>query len=308
MVMLDQATELRKLVLRSVRETVPEGSPPPPLLVLCGGHSGVGVTTMAIQLSVALSSQGCRVVLVDADLHRPAVAAACGLSDDAGIADVLAARRDIHEVLQPGTSGVQVVAGGGTLGGAAPWGEVAQQRLFRQLQKLGRHADLITLDAGSGGHEVMRRFWQVADHVLLVTTPEPLAVMEAYATLKRLAGLHPLAMLRLLVNRTADLQAAEDVHRRVCEASERFLELSVGLLGAVPDVAELAAGADATRGAALLDAEHPASVVLDRIAARLVASPLRPVAVTRAAETARIEPRNSAGLIQPRRGFPPIDV
>lgn len=306
--MLDQATELRKLVLRSVRETVPDGSPPPPLLVVCGGQGGVGVTTLAIHLSVALSGQGCRVVLVDADLHRPAVAAACGLNAEAGIGDVLAARRDIHEVLQPGPGGVQVVAGGGLAGGAAAWGEVAQQRLLRQLKRLGRHADLIAVDAGSGGHDVMRRFWQVADHVLMVTTPDPLAVMETYAMLKRLAGARPQAMLRLLVNRTAELQAAEDAHRRVCEASERFLELGVGLLGAVPDVAEFTPHGGAARPAVLLDSAHPASLALDSLAARLVAIAVRPVAVTRAAETARIEPRNSAGLIQPRRGFPPIDI
>ena len=151
--MLDQATELRKLVLRSVREPPADGSPSPPLLVVCGGCSGVGVTTLSIHLAVALSGQGCRVVLVDADLHRPRVASACGLSGEAGIAEVLAARRDIHEVLQPGPGGVQVIAGRASAGHPADWGEVAQQRLLRQLKKLGRHADVIALDAGSGGHE-----------------------------------------------------------------------------------------------------------------------------------------------------------
>jgi flagellar biosynthesis protein FlhG len=306
--MLDQATELRKLVLRSVRETVPDGSPTPPILVVCGGHGGVGVTTLAIHLSVALSGQGCRVVLVDADLHRPAVAAACGLSGDAGIADVLTARRDIHEVLQPGPGGVQVVAGRGSLGNAADWGEVAQQRLLRQLKKLGRHADLIALDAGSGGHEVMRRFWQVADQVVLVTTPDPLAVREAYATMKRLAGTDPVAVLRLLVNRVSDQNAAEEVHRRMCEASERFLELTVGLLGCVPSVAEFEAAGHAARACIMQDSQHPASLALDAMAARLVAGALRPVSVNRPRGTALAEARNSAGLTQPQAGFPPIDI
>jgi len=306
--MLDQATELRKLVLRSVRETVPEGSPPPPLLVVCGGHGGVGVTTLAIRLSVALSGQGCRVVLVDAALHRPAVADACGLSGEAGIADVLAARRDIHEVLQPGPSGIQVIAGHGRAGNPADWGEVAQQRLLRQLKKLGRHADLIALDAGSGGHDVLRRFWRAADQVVLVTTPDSTAVREAYAAIKRLAGTNPAAVLRLLVNRVADRAAAEEVHRRICAASERFLELSLGLLGSVPSVAEFETRGRLTTARALHDSQHPAGAALDALAAQLAAAALQPVSVPRFGGRAQTEARNSADLIQHQAGFPPIDI
>jgi flagellar biosynthesis protein FlhG len=306
--MLDQATELRKLVLRSVREPLADGSPAPLLLVVCGGHSGVGVTTLSVHLAIALSGQGCRVVLVDADLHQPGVAPACGLSGDAGIAEVLAARRDIHEVLQPGPGGVQVVAGYASAGHPADWGEVAQQRLLRQLKKLGRHADLIALDAGSGGHEVLRRFWRAADEVVLVTTPDTQAVMEAYAAIKRLAGANPAAVLRLLVNRAADPSVGKDVHQRICEASERFLELALGLLGSVPhDPAFDRTGHPGTVRA-MRDGDTPASLALDAVAAQLIASRQRPVSVARPRGPAAAEVRNSADLAQPQPRFSPIDV
>ena len=68
--MIDQATELRKLVLRAMREQPIITGPPPRLIVLTGGKSGVGVTTIAVNLSVALAEQGSRVVIVDADMHR----------------------------------------------------------------------------------------------------------------------------------------------------------------------------------------------------------------------------------------------
>jgi flagellar biosynthesis protein FlhG len=306
--MLDQATELRKLVLRSVREPPADGSPSPPLLVVCGGCSGVGVTTLSVHLAVALSGQGCRVVLVDADLHRPGVASACGLTGEAGIAEVLAARRDIHEVLQPGPGGVQVVAGRASAGHPADWGEVAQQRLLRQLKKLGRHADVIALDAGSGGHEVLRRFWRAADEVVLVTTPDPQAVMDAYAAIKRLAGADATAVLRLLVNRATDSSMANDVHQRICQASEQFLELALGLLGSIPnDPAFEMAGPPGTVWARR-DGDNPASVALDAIAAQLIASKQRPVSVARPRGQVTAEVRNSAGLAQPQPRFSPIDI
>lgn len=305
---MDQATELRKLVLRSVREPTADGSPSPPLLVVCGGHTGVGVTTLSVHLALALSGQGCRVVLVDADLHQPGVASACGLTGETGIAEVLAARRDIHEVMQPGPGGLRVVAGHASAGNPADWGEVAQQRLLRQLKKLGRHADLIALDAGSGGHEVLRRFWRAADEVVLVTTPDRQAVMEAYAAIKRMAGTNPAAVLRLLVNRAADPNVAKEVHQRICEASERFLELALGLLGSVPNdpAFETAGQPDAIR--VLRDGDNPASLALDAVAAQLIANRQCPVSVVRPCGPMTTEARNSAGLAQPRPRFSPIDI
>ena len=284
-----------------------DGSPPPPLLVVCGGRSGVGVTTLSIRLAVALSGQGCRVVLVDADLRRPAVAAACGLTGDTGIADVLAARRDIHEVLQVGPGGVQVLAGR-SAGPAADGGEVALQRLLRQLMKLGRHADLIVLDAGSGDHEAMRRFWRAAQEVVLVTTPDPPAVLQACATVKRLAGTTPEFVLRLLVNRASDRRVAENLHHRISEASERFQERNVGLLGCVPTDAKLEAE---KRGSAAWAAQHSVnsvSLALDAVAAQLIESHLRAVSVARPRGPLTFDGRNSANLAKPQPGFSPIDV
>jgi len=275
---------------------------------MCGGHGGVGVTTLTVHLAVALAAQGCRVVLVDADLYRPAVAALCGLTGEAGIADVLAARRDIHEVLQPGPGGVQVLAGTTAASPAADWGEVAQQRLLRQLKKLGRHADLIALDAGSTGHEVLRRFWLAADDVVLVTTPDSQAVLEAYATLKRLADAPSSAGLRLLVNRTSQSGDAQGVHQRICEASERFLELGLGLLGGVPDDPAFAAACVSGVVSGLRNGESPAGLVLDAVATQWLANRQRAVTVARPRAAAANAPRNSAGLAQPQACFSPIDL
>lgn len=306
--MLDQATELRKLVLRSLREPLADGSPSPPLLVMCGGQGGVGVTTLAIHLAVALSGQGCRVVLVDADLYRPAVASLCGLSGETGIADVLAARRDIHEVLQPGPGGVQVVAGATAPSQPADWGEVAQQRLLRQLKRLGRHADLIALDAGSAGHEVLRRFWRAADEVVLVTTADTQAVLEAYGMLKRLTETPSQAVLRLVVNRTLQSGTARDVHQRICAASERFLDRTLGLLGGVPDEPAWAAVHAPGLAWAMRDSECPAGLALDAVAAQLIAARHCAVTVARACGGLVNEALNSAGLTQPQPRFSPIDI
>jgi flagellar biosynthesis protein FlhG len=109
-----------------------------------------------------------------------------------------------------------------------------QERLLRQLRTLGRHADVVLLETGNSSSEVVRRFWLAADEILVVTTPQPVAVMDCYATLKRLAASGRELPIRLIVNKSADRNTAEDVHRRINTSCQRFLGMELGLLGHVP--------------------------------------------------------------------------
>ncbi len=305
--MLDQATELRKLVLRSAREISSDGSPPPQRLVICGAAPGVGVTTLAVNLAVAFSGQGCRVVLVDADLQRADVAALCGLGPSAGITDVLAARRDIHEVLQPGPGGVQVIAGRDGAGHPADWGEVAQQRLVRQLSRLGRHADLIVLDAGSGTHDVMRRLWREANQVVLVATAEALSRLESCAALQRWVCRD--ARFRCGCWSTGSLTSAS---RSKCNAASWTLSddlrgWNLDLLGLIPNDPALESAKSPAAAPTWLQ-EGPLMRALDAAAARLLAEQRRPVSVSRSQTRGPADCLNSADLAQPQPVFSPIDI
>nr|MCU0982925.1 hypothetical protein [Pirellulaceae bacterium] len=132
--------------------------------------------------------------------------------------------------------------------------------------------------------------------------------MEAYAAIKRLAGANPTAVLRLLVNRAADSSVAKDVHQRICEASERFLELALGLLGSIPNDPTFETAGLPGNVWAMRDGDNPASVALDVIAAQLMANKQRPVPVVRPRGQVTADVRNSAGLAQPQPRFSPIDI
>ena len=231
--MRDQATELRNLVLRSARQRAAHSGPPPRLVVVSGGRAGVGATTLAINLSVALSELGSRVVLADVDPDSPAVAARCGLAP-ANAREPLSARRDIHEILTLGPAGVQIAPGPWQEGPLPGSRESAPQRLLRQFQSLGRHADLILLDVGCRVSDATRRFWHAADDVVLVTTPDAAALMDSYAAIKSQLTADARAHLHLIVNRVADEQLGRDVFGRLDKSCRRFLDCSLGLLGLVP--------------------------------------------------------------------------
>src|SRR5687768_17415824 len=111
---MDQAATLRKLVASSIA-TAADGTAAR-MLVLMGGGPRIGLTTLAVELATALSADALRIVLIDADLYNAAnpradLAHRCGLSDAAGLGEVLGGSRSIHELLQLGPAGVQVIAG-----------------------------------------------------------------------------------------------------------------------------------------------------------------------------------------------------
>lgn len=240
--MRDQADELRSLVRRVDAGHRGEGarSRRPKLVVVSSGKGGVGTTTVAVNLAAALCLAGRRTALVDVDLNRADVADYCHLEGNLTVADVLAGRRNVAEILQRGPAGMLVGAGAWGSGELASCSPDAQERLLTELAALGQTLDTIVLDAGAGLSRVVRRFWRSADLLLLVTAPEAQAIMDTYAAIKVLVAADFAMPIRSFVNLAPDEPAADAVHERLSEACCRFLGLAVaelGWLGQEPSVA-----------------------------------------------------------------------
>ena len=230
----DQADELRHLVRSQARHSA-SSEAAVQLIAVTGGQRGVGTTTIALNLAVALALQGQRTILVDADLDRGALAPLCRLTERGSIVDVLASRRTIHEVLARGPAGIQVLPGVWAPGEANNCSATAQGRMIARLKALGAYADVIVVDTGSGRNSFVRRFWQAADVPLVVTTPEPVAIMDCYATIKVLLAGEASIALSTVVNKAADAGEAAEVQARIAAACRRFLGVRAAAAGHLPD-------------------------------------------------------------------------
>jgi len=240
--MHDQASELRQLVTQgnTAAPTAPSAASPK-LLVLTGGKGGVGTTTIAVNLAVALARGGQRTVLVDADPRGGDAAVLSGAEERYTLADVLDAQRTVGEVLRPGPVGLQVLPAAWARSDASEAPAAAHQRLIADLKGLGTQADSIVVDAGNGPSRPLRQFWQAADLVLVVSTPEPASVMDAYASIKVLASSDDSTPMFTLVNMAGGRSSAAEVHGRIAQACRRFLGVQVREAGYVccdPLVAE----------------------------------------------------------------------
>jgi flagellar biosynthesis protein FlhG len=238
--MPDQADHLRHLIQGA--RGAPQGGQVPQRIVVAGAKGGVGTTTVAVNLAVALARQGRRAVLVDGDLGKSGVVALCGDAPGATIADVLSGRRSIEESLRPGPAGVHLLAGAWATGQLTDCDPASQERLTAGFNAL-TGADAVVMDAGCGLRRILERFWRAADHALLVMTPDDTAVMDAYATLKTVAARHRHVPVYAVLNRVAHYADAHDAHARLAQACRRFLAIDVPCVANVMTSAEVSAAA-----------------------------------------------------------------
>ncbi|HEX4146408.1 MAG TPA: AAA family ATPase [Pirellulales bacterium] len=264
----DQANELRQLV-RSQPHGRLGSDRAPEIIAVTGAQHGVGTTTVSVNLAMALALAGRRAILVDADLERGTVAQLCGITERSSVIDVLAGRRSIHEVLLRGPVGVLVVPGVGAPGSPADCSATAQQRLIDQLRGLAVHADVVIIDTGSGRNGFVRRFWQAADAPLVVTTPEPVAIMECYATIKVLLAGTATITVRTLINRAPTVERATEVQLRIASACRRFLGAGAMAAGHVPEEPLALPAAEAATPLVLGSPHCEGARAMERLAAAL---------------------------------------
>lgn len=186
---VDQARGLRSLLERRARvlhDTPGDESISCRTIAVTSGKGGVGKSVIAVNLAVALAQRGLKVCLLDGDLGVGNVALLCGLQSYWNLTHVIAGARRIEDVVLSGPAGLHVIPGVSGLQGLTQLPLAVQQQLGAQLEQLERRYDLLIVDTGSGSHALARSLASAADHTLVVTTPEPTAIADGYATLKSL--------------------------------------------------------------------------------------------------------------------------
>jgi flagellar biosynthesis protein FlhG len=275
----DQANRLRELVSQGSTPPSTDHRPGPRLIMVTGGRKGVGTTTVAVNLAIALMRKRRRTVLVDADPHHGHAARLCRVEAAHKPADSLQSRQTVLQLLRPGPGGLQVLPAAGALLNFSQASSAGHQWLVGQLQGLASQADWVVLDAGNGLNPQTDCVGQAADALLVITTPEVAAVMDAYASIKALAADRKSPPVYTLVNVASSRSAARQVHLRLAQACWRFLAVRVEGVGYVAEDPAVAAAGKA--GAPFLltsPRSRPARQI--RRTARRLARPLKQCALT----------------------------
>lgn len=242
--MRDQAERLRQLVLgiqpdaaeeQMPEETKPEEKTPTRIIAITSGKGGVGKTNLSVNLALALIELGARVALMDADLGLANVDVLLGIVPQYTLKDALDGTADISMILCEGPGGINVIPGGSGVQELADLPEDKLDGFINSLQEIEHLFDYILIDTGAGISRSVTSFLYAADEVLLVSTPEPTSLTDAYAMAKTIFSHFPESNLGLIVNRAADAGEAQETYRKLDMAVHSFLGLELRFAGWIAD-------------------------------------------------------------------------
>jgi len=194
---------------------------------IVSGKGGVGKSNVALNLSILLSASGNRVALVDADLSLANLDVLVNVDVRANLSHVIGGTRQLADVIVTLPSGVQLVPGASGLARLAHLSEFQRAQLLRELGSLEADNDIIVVDCGAGIGPDVLHLAASADTVMVVTTPEPTAITDAYAVIKVLTQRGYDGQLSLLVNFAADRDEARATYQRISGVARQFLGAKV---------------------------------------------------------------------------------
>lgn len=232
--MLDQASRLRELAAAYRSQAMGPRQRTAVAVAITSGKGGVGKTNISINMAHALIRAGKQVILLDADLGLANADILLGTVPPYHLGHLMRGERDILELIHTTPSGLRLIAGGSGLEELANLTAPQLKTFVAALGKLAGHADFLLLDTGAGLSATVLEFVLAADQVLVVTTPEPTSLADAYATIKTLAHRRPGIQVKLIVNQAERPEEGAAIAERIVITSRDFLGLHVEHLGTVP--------------------------------------------------------------------------
>lgn len=238
-------------------------------LAITSGKGGVGKSTVAVNLAILLSRMGRKVALLDADMGTANADVLCNVMPVHTLAHVVAGRKQIEEIVIQAPGGFSLIPGASGLAQMAALSIDERERLIQQFSRLEKAYDVLLIDTGAGiGPDVLTMLTS-ADRVLVVTTPDPTAITDAYAVIKTTYRQRPQLDIRLLVNQAKDHEEAHNVYTRVSNVCRKFLSLDVVYAGYLLSDSAVRESVRNRRPLAMDTKQAPAIIALTALAHRL---------------------------------------
>jgi flagellar biosynthesis protein FlhG len=239
------------------------------VIAITSGKGGVGKSNVAVNLAIQLSAAGRDVVLLDADLGLANADVLCNLDLPCNLSHVIARKKELADVLVTAPGGFRLIGGASGLARMADLSDADRQRLVSALAELESQTDVILIDTGAGISPNVLSFTRAADHVLIVTTPEPTAITDAYAVIKVISRDAGHRRLSLLINQARNEMEAGVVYERISKVAKQFLNVPVYDAGYVPSDAAVPQAVRRRTPFVLDSPRSPASLAIAQLAMRL---------------------------------------
>lgn len=276
----DQAGTLRAM-------TTPIAQPPRSpqtatrVFSITSGKGGVGKTAVVANMAVLLARMGKRVLILDADLGLANIDVVFGLAPGHNLNHFFSGEQGLEAILTDGPEGIKILPAGSGVQRFTRLDSEQKLRLLEALDTMNNDFDFVLIDTEAGISENVTYFNTAAQEILVVTTPEPTAITDAYALMKLLSNQYHEKHFNLIVNFIKNEEEALDVYRKLTMVANRYLDISIDYIGSIP------------RDKLMVDAIRKQRVLVQLYPESKTASAFEALARTIVQEPQSIEPKGS---------------
>lgn len=235
---MDQAEQLRLLVTKQAEQKKKDRKVSR-VITVTSGKGGVGKSTLTVNLAIQLSRLGKKVIILDADFGLANIEVMLGIRPEYNLADLMFRGKDLKEIIIQGPEGIGFISGGSGIQELSRLTREQVVYLVQKLYELDELADIILVDTGAGISDSVLEFVSASNEVLLVATPEPTSITDAYALLKTLNRRSGFSkedtVIKMVANRIKTKEEGDALYEKLGLVVDKFLSLKMEFTGAIPD-------------------------------------------------------------------------
>jgi flagellar biosynthesis protein FlhG len=220
----DQASGLRKMrQMKPVR-----------VMAVTSGKGGVGKTNLSVNLGIALSEIGRRVVLLDADMGLANVDILLGMYPEFNLSHVLKGEKTLAQVMLEGPSGLKIIPAASGLQSMSDMSTVEQAAIIHAFSDIDRDTDVLIVDTAAGISASVVNFARACQEVMVVVCDEPTSLTDAYAFIKLLNRDYGLSSFNVIANMVQSPQQGQGLFVKLTKVTDRYLDVALNYMGGVP--------------------------------------------------------------------------
>ena len=230
---MDQAEQLRNIVKQQNKKQRSAR-----VITVTSGKGGVGKSNVSVNLAIQMSRLGKRAVILDADFGLANIEVMLGMRPQYNLADMMFRGKDVKDIICTGPEDIGFISGGSGLREMTNLNKDQILSLVRTMYELDHYADVVIIDTGAGISDTVIELVASSSEVLLVATPEPTSITDAYALLKTLhrhdgfeAGS---TSIKMIGNRIQSYEEGKELYLKLNTVVNKFLGMEMEYLGAIP--------------------------------------------------------------------------
>ena len=227
---MDQAQKLRDIINDTVSDGDTNETMDSKIITIASGKGGVGKTNFTVNLGIALAKLGKRVTIIDADLGLANVDVLFGIVTKYNLSNVLKDEVSVQDIIVKGPYNINIISGGSGIMDLIDLSSEQLDKLIGILSHFNSISDYILIDTGAGISKSVLSFVDAASDVMLVITPDPTSITDAYALIKNIVKDETKA-IKLIINRIESNEEGDEVFRKLQQAVNRFLNREVENMG-----------------------------------------------------------------------------